>query len=62
MAMELSGLLVGWAESDLTSLRLRLWRWIQDVHDPLENLYDGRFVEVETAFEFLLQLCELAGC
>ena len=47
-------------ESNLAPLRLRLGRWVEDVHDALENLHDGRFVEVETAFEFLVQLRQLA--
>jgi len=47
-------------ESNLAPLRFRLGWGIEDVHDALENLHDGRFVEVETAFEFLLQLRQLA--
>ena len=36
-------------EANLASLRLRLRRWIEEVHDTLEDLDDGRLVQVRPA-------------
>jgi hypothetical protein len=38
-------LVTGCVETDLASLRFRLGRWIEDVHDALEDFDDGRLVE-----------------
>jgi hypothetical protein len=54
-------LLVGGVKANLSALRLWLWRWIKNIHDALEDFHNGRLVEVEAAFEFLLQLRQLAG-
>jgi len=48
-------------EANLPSFRLRLRRRIKEVHDTLENLDDGGLVQVQTAFQFLLQIGQLAG-
>lgn len=48
-------------KADAASGFLRRGRRVKNVHDALENFHNGRFVEIKAAFEFLLQLRQLAG-
>ena len=49
-------------ETDLGRRRAWWFRWrIQDLHDPLQNIHDGGFVDVQTDFEFLLKQRQFSG-
>src|SRR5207253_1557374 len=49
-------------QADFGRRRLGWWRrWIKNFHDALENVHDGRFMNVQPDFEFQLQQDQFLG-
>ena len=49
-------------KTDFRRGRLRgRWGRVQNLHDALQEIDNGDFVNVQTGFEFCLERCQLAG-